>query len=72
MIGVLVLQEPSQCGDQYACAGRRLASSQMSYETVEPVGRFGKPGSQGLTTHERPVGVALPASPAQAPTRVAA
>jgi hypothetical protein len=44
----------------------------MSHEIIEPGGRLGKPGSQGLTTHERPVGMALPAAPAQAAPNVAA
>ena len=44
----------------------------MGHEIIEPVGRFGKPGGQGLTTHERPVGMALPAAPAQAAPNVAA
>ncbi len=72
VVRVLVLEQPSQRGDHPARACRAVMRSQIRDEIVQPVRRFGEPSGQCLPAHERPVRVALPASPAHAVRGVAA
>jgi hypothetical protein len=60
-VGVLVVQEPAQVGDEPAGSGRAVTCCHVRGEVTEPLGRVGQSLAQVFGPDEGPGGVLLPA-----------
>lgn len=66
MVGMFVVQQPSQLADQATRPSRRVTGGQVADELAEPGRRVGQPGDEVLAGDEGPFRAALPAGRAQA------